>query len=368
MSTPFRTIVDTYEGRFSDGRTAAGLPATVRLVSQGLEIAPGAGQVPFVWSYRDLAAATPIGRRAGDVLLSCAVTPGATLFVSDQAFVAALADKASHLTTVSQRWRFARPLLAVCALFALAVAALWVADVSPARGLAGLLPMELRRSLGRQVVRSMSQGRGTCDTPEGRAALGRLTERLAVATGGKRFDIRVLNWSLVNAFAAPGEQIVLTRGLIEQAIGPDEVAGVLAHEMGHGLELHPETAIIRVVGLSAAVELMLGGNGGALANIGLVLTQLGYSRAAEREADAHALRILETAHISLQGFAGFFKRVEDRERGSVIGEIGLLRTHPFSAERARLAEQRPAYPATPALTDDDWRALRGICGNQPMHP
>jgi beta-barrel assembly-enhancing protease len=368
MSTPSRGTLDAYEGRFSDGRTAAALPAAVRLVSQGIEIAPGGGQPSLVWSYGDLAAASPIGRTTGDVLLSCAGKPGVTLFVTDRGFVTALADRASHLTAASQRWRFARPLLAVCAVVALAVAALWVADVSPARGVAGLLPTQVRQALGRQVVKSMSQRRGVCDTPEGSAALGRLTERLSAAVDGKRFNINVLNWSLVNAFAAPGEQIVLTRGLIEQAKSPDEVAGVLAHEMGHGLELHPETAIIRAIGLSAAAELVLGGSGGALANIGLVLTQLGYSRAAEREADAWALQIMEKAQISPLGFASFFKRVEERERGSTFGEIGILRTHPFSAERARLAESRPGYPATPALAADDWRALREICKNFATRP
>ena len=362
MSTPSKGTLNGYDGRFSDGRTATALPAAVRLVSEGIEIAPDGGHTPLVWPYGELATASPVGRRADDVLLSSPATPGATLFVADRSFVGALADRASHLTAASQRWRFARPLLVVCAVVALAVATLWVADVSPARGLAGQLPSKLRQSLGRQVIQSMSRGRGICHTPEGSAALGRLTERLSAAAGGKRFDIRVVNWSLVNAFAAPGEQIVLTRGLLEQANGPDEVAGVLTHEMGHGLELHPETAIIRAIGLSAAAELMLGGSGGALANIGLVLTQLGYSRAAEREADAHALQILEGAQISPQGFAGFFKRVEERERASPVGEISLLRTHPLSAERARLAESRPAYPATPALADDDWRTLRAICG------
>ena len=362
MSTLCSATVDAYGGRFSNGRTATALPAAVRLLSQGVEIVPGGGHTPLVWPYGELAAASPIGNRTDDVLLSCPATPGATLFVADRSFIGALVQRASHLTVASQRWRFARPLLAVGAVVALAIAALWVADVSPARGLAGLLPTKLRQSLGRQVIQSMGRGRGICETPEGSAALGRLTERLSAAAGGKRFDIRVLNWSLVNAFATPGEQIVLTRGLIEQANGPDEVAGVLTHEMGHGLELHPETAMIRVIGLSAAVELMLGGSGGVLANIGLVLTQLGYSRAAEREADAHALQILEKAQISPQGFADFFKRVEDGEHGSPVGEIGLLRTHPFSAERARLAESRPAYPVTPALADDDWRALRAICG------
>ena len=120
------------------------------------------------------------------------------------------------------------------------------------------------------------------------------------------------------------------------------------------------------MGLSAAVELMLGGSGGTLANIGMLLTQLGYSRVAEREADTRALQILEKAQISPLGFAGFFKRVEERGRGSAIGEISILRTHPLSAERARLAETRPAYPATPALSDEEWRALRVICGTRPV--
>ena len=365
MSTPSSGTPGTYQGRFSDGRTASALPAAVRFLSQGIEIAPGGGQAPLVWSYGELTTASPIGRAAGDVLLSCAAMPGATLFVADGGFVAALAAKASHLTAASQRWRFARPLIAVSAVVVVAVAGLWVADVSPARGLAGLLPTELRQSLGRQVVKSLSQGHSACHTPAGSAALARLTERLSAAADGKRFNIGVVNWSIVNAFAAPGEQIVIARGLIEQARGPDEVAGVLAHEMGHGLELHPETALVRAIGLSAAVELMLGGSGGTLANIGLLLTQIGYTRAAEREADARALQVLERAQISPLGFAGFFKRVEERDRGSVIGEISILRTHPLSGERARLAEQRPAYPATPALSDEDWRALREICGKRP---
>ena len=368
MSTPSNASPGAYAGRFSDGKTAATLSADVRLTAQGVEILTSGERTPLVWPYGNLATASPLHRKTGDVLLSYAATPGATLFVSDAGFVSALAANASHLRTGSQRWRFARPALAVCALIAAAVAGLWLADMSPARGVAGLLPAEVRQSLGRQVVQSLGRRRATCRTPEGSAALGRLTERLSAATEGKRFNVSVLNWSLVNAFAAPGEQIVLTRGLIEQAEGADEVAGVLAHEMGHGIELHPETGIIRAIGLSAAVELMLGGSSGTLANLGLVLTQLGYSRVAEHEADTRALEVLEKAQVSPLGFAGFFKRLDQRERGSAIGELAIFRTHPLSAQRARLAETRPAYPTTPALSDADWRALREICVDLPRGP
>jgi beta-barrel assembly-enhancing protease len=362
MSMPSDGLLGTYQGRFSDGKTASALPAAVRFTAQGVEIAPDGGQGPVIWPYRELSASSPVGRGAGDVLLSGSAMPGATLFVADRAFVAALAAKAPHLTAGSQRWRYVRPMLAACATVALVVTGLWFADVSPARGLAALLPTELRQSIGRQVVQSLGKGRGTCHTPQGSDALERLTERLSSAAG-RRFSVSVLDWDIVNAFAAPGEQIVIARGLIEQAKSPDEVAGVLAHEMGHGIELHPETGIIRAIGLSAAVELMFGGSGGTIAGIGLVLTQLGYSRVAEREADARALDVLEKAQVSPLGFAGFFKRLDESEGDSPISQISIFRSHPLLAERARLAASRPAYPTTPALSDDEWRALRGICGS-----
>ena len=78
--------------------------------------------------------------------------------------------------------------------------------------------------------------------------------------------VALLDWRLVNALAVPGGQIVLTRGLVQTAGSPDEVAGVLAHELGHAIELHPETGIVRAMGLSAAAQLMFAGSAGSVSN------------------------------------------------------------------------------------------------------
>ncbi len=355
--------------------------AAVRLTPQGVEITPAGGQGPLTWPYGELTAASSVSKGMSDVLLSHAATPGATLFVGDRGFVVALTAKASHLTASRQRWRVALPLMVACAAIVLIGVGLWAADVSPTRTVARLLPTDVRQSLGRQVVTSLSQGRSACRTPEGSAALKRLTERLSAGTGGARFSVSVLDWDLVNAFAAPGEQIILTRALIEQAKSPDEVAGVLAHEMGHGLELHPESAIVRAIGLSAAVDLMLGGSSGTLANIGILLAQLGYSRVAEREADAHAVRILRSASIAARGFGDFFERLETKRAENATGAKGeskgdrvgtrlltIMSTHPATEERIAMVRAQPPYPATPALSDADWQALRQICGPRPDPP
>jgi predicted Zn-dependent protease len=151
---------------------------------------------------------------------------------------------------------------------------------------------------------------------------------------------------------------------------------VLGHEIGHTLELHPEAGLVRAMGLSAAAQLIFAGTTGTATNIGLLLTQMRYTRIAEREADAHAVRILKNAGIAAKGFGDFFERIDPKPAtppsdknatqktslGARIFTSEILRTHPLTQERLALARAQPAYPATPALSDDDWRALREMCG------
>jgi beta-barrel assembly-enhancing protease len=352
--------------RFSDGRTAGGRDASASLGVSGLEVTVASPHARYVWPYASLKAGEPLRSHAVDVLLSSPVTPGATLFVPGSAFAAALRGHAPHLTASAERWRHARPWVLgatiICGLIALIYAAGW----SPIRSIAGILPESWRQRLGDQAVGSMTEGHKICSASDGVAAMVKLSTRLSKAAGtGKPFKVVVYDWSLMNAFAVPGGQVVMTKGLIDKAQSADEVAGVLAHEMGHGIELHPETGIIRAIGLAAAVELMMGGSGGALANIGLLLAQLGYTRVAEHEADLQALQLLKGAGISVQGLGDFFKRVEKIEDedgfGKAMKQFDLLRTHPPTAERAELVRRQGSYPATPALDEASWRDLKAIC-------
>ena len=121
------------------------------------------------------------------------------------------------------------------------------------------------------------------------------------------------------------------------------------------------------------------------ANIGLLLTQVQYTRAAEREADAHAVRILKNAGISPKGFGDFFERIDpflrmskeakkkrddERKRDEDIVAFGkklerglaIVSTHPVTEDRLKMVRSQPDYPATPALSDAAWRALREMCG------
>ena len=369
-----------YDAKLSDGRTAAAIPVKARLGEAGLEIfAPGERRAALVWPYADLRSNVPLKASAPDVVVSQQPNGSQTLFVAGEPFVQGLLARSKGLSATHQRLLALRPGLAVLALVVAIAATVRLLGLQPAQTVAKMLPQQTREAMGRSVVAQLTGHAKRCETPAGRAALDRLTQRLVNAASDNPAPVRVVmvDWALVNAFAAPGGQIIMTRGLVDKAATPDEVAGVLGHEIGHTLELHPEAGLVRAMGLSAAAQLIFAGTTGTATNIGLLLTQMRYTRIAEREADAHAVRILKNAGIAVKGFGDFFERLEPKPAtpppdkndatrktsfGTRIFTSEILRTHPLTQERLALARAQPAYPATPALDDQDWRALREMCG------
>jgi Zn-dependent protease with chaperone function len=374
MSMPSDTeFGPLFEGRFTDGKTASSEDVQVRLTCRGVEIHRTGIAGPLIWPYGALHVAEPLSSHSIDALITYEFMAGATLFVPEGTFARRMAIEAPHLTASAQRWRHAVPWIWTASAVLLISGLVWLADFQPSRAIARMLPDSAREILGRKTVQSMSEGRRTCEASPGTAALDELVKRLSAASGSDRsFKVIVVDWSLLNAFAAPGEQIVLTHGIISKADSPDEIAGVLAHEMGHGIEMHPESGLVRAIGMTAAIDLMLGGSGGTLANFGALLAQLSYGRDAEREADKHAVRILREAKISSKGFARFFKRMQEIENelpiGKSITEINILRTHPLTEERRLAVERVPDYPSSPALSAERWKALKDICRPPPATP
>ena len=370
MSTP--SDGTRFAGVHSDGRFATASPVSVRFTGGGLELRSDREMGSRTWPYDRLQGSVPLRADTPDVLLSLLPDGAETLFVADPSFSGLLLARAPALSCARQRWQGLKPGLAVLAAVLLIVSGVWLLDLHPAQTIARVMPQKTRAALGGAAVTSMTKDRKVCETPASKAALGRLTQRLTAAASDKPLGVRVvlLDWSLVNAFAVPGGQIILTRGLVQRAGASDEVAGVLAHELGHTLELHPEAGIIRVVGLSAALQLALAGSQGTISNIGLILTQLRYTRIAER---ARHLDLEGDPPIAPVPREDFFERLESNKPGEEAGKSAselemILRTHPPTAERIAMVRAQPTYPATPALSADDWRALRDACGPPTARP
>ncbi len=218
----------------------------------------------------------------------------------------------------------------------------------------------------KQVVRFFGDDR-VCAGTEGREALDTVVERLAAASPPRLpVTVTVVDSPVVNALALPGGRIVVFRGLIDEAEHPNEVAGVLAHEMAHADLRHPTEVAIERVGGALVVSLLVGdvfgGSGFGIA--AQTLLSSAYSREAERAADARALATMQAADLDAAPFAAFFERLAKGEGAMPdLGQaLAFADTHPPSRERAEA--MRASSGTGEALDAAQWRMLKAVCGDK----
>ena len=139
-----------------------------------------------------------------------------------------------------------------------------------------------------------------------------------------------------NAVALPAGIIILTDELIELSVNDEELAAILAHEIGHVRNRHALRALLQnsvVAGLVILVTGDASSAGSIAAGIPTLLARADYSRDFESDADLVAREFLVARQIPLHRFADIILRLAD-ETGSRQESTGLLSTHPAAAERA----------------------------------
>ncbi|MCE2711395.1 MAG: M48 family metalloprotease [Cryomorphaceae bacterium] len=135
----------------------------------------------------------------------------------------------------------------------------------------------------------------------------------------------------VNAFCAPGGYIYIYTGILKYLDNEAELAGVLAHEMGHAERRHGTRQMTKSLGIKAILDFLTGGSESSYyKEVINGLISLRYSRHYEREADECSVKYLCSSEYKSDGAAGFFEKIlkEEGERSSE-----LLSTHPDPAER-----------------------------------
>lgn len=230
--------------------------------------------------------------------------------------------------------------------------------------IAPLVPASVEQRLGRAADNQIKLVFGTkaCTGTEGQAALQKLTQRVREAAQvEEEISVAVLDSKYPNAFALPGGRVYFLQGLLRRARTPDEVAGVLAHEMGHVVHRHGLRKYIQAGGTSFLIGLLFGdvSGGGAGVFAARLLIDNAYSREAERQADAVAKRAMLHLGRPPEAMGLFLQRIEGTEEG----RASILSTHPGTRDRIEaLREAGASTNGEPLLTDKEWRALKAICG------
>lgn len=227
--------------------------------------------------------------------------------------------------------------------------------------LAPLVPLSWEVKLGDSMVDRLDDT--FCTTPDGKRALTRMAER--VGGKGGAVDIHVAKIDMVNAVALPGGKIVIFQGLLDAADSPQEVAGVVGHEVGHVRKRHVMESLLRQMGISV----VLGGVDGDVGAYANTLISATFSRDAESEADDYAIAAMKSAQVDPGGAASFFQKLAkmEGEIGRAKGALSYISSHPMSADRekafraSRIAGR--VYP--PVLSDADWQTLKAMCSKDP---
>lgn len=349
-----------FEGRWSGGEKASAVPISVRFEAEGLSIQSSGAQLDF-WKYKDLQAGAPVASGCGDVLLRNTKTPRATLYIQGPGIGELVISQAPQTSQRSQRFRIVSFSLIATAIAAALAGFLLFGRLSASKIIGRLIPVSIADRIGLQSTEMFGPIAPACAGQPGNAALQRILDRLQSSGNyGRSFKLHVAKANIPNAFALPGGHIVLLSALVKEAKSPEEVAGVLAHEMGHEIEYDPEALVVRNLGMQTLISLLTGQSGGQSAlSAGAILLQLRYSRDAERSADAHAIEILRNARIAPKPTGDFFQRHASGGSGSFLN---YLSTHPSSKERAQLFFSQPHYDVQPLLSAGEWADAQAICG------
>ena len=186
------------------------------------------------------------------------------------------------------------------------------------------------------------------------AYVSRIGAELAAQTEtpGVDYSFTVLNDDLINAFALPGGYVHVTRGLLALASNEAEMAGVLAHELGHVTARHSAERYSQgvVAGVGATILGVAGSivgvpGVGQAAGYGAQAYVQSYSRDQEFEADKLGIRYMTRAGYDPEAMASFFKKMDayTQLQATMAGNPGaadqfsVMASHPRTGDRVQQA-------------------------------
>jgi predicted Zn-dependent protease len=242
-------------------------------------------------------------------------------------------------------------------LAALLAGALAACATNPVTGRQEIVLMSPEReaSLGKQAAAQVAAEMGLVEDAALLAAVRQVGARVAAHSPRKDvpFTFAIANMAETNAFALPGGYLYVSRGLLALARSEDELANVLAHEVGHVAARHAAQRETRAVGVGLLAVLgtvaagALGGDAaagavsqlGQVAGAGLIAS---YGRDQERQADEVGQRMAKAAGYDPSGMATFLGAL-DREVTLRTGKTrrpSFLDSHPAAPERVERAMAR----------------------------
>ena len=193
--------------------------------------------------------------------------------------------------------------------------------------------------LGKQTDAQVRKQYGVYEDQKLNAYLNDMCQRLAKVSHRPNlpYKFEMVDASAVNAFAVPGGYVYFTRGILANLNSEAELAGVMGHELGHITARHSAQQYSRAQLAQFGVlvgGLFLGDLVSGVAQLGVGMLFLSFSRDNERQADQLGVEYASKAGYDGKELAGFFETLERMNPGSDrSGLPGWFSTHPSPEDR-----------------------------------
>jgi len=230
--------------------------------------------------------------------------------------------------------------------------------------------LEKEIALGKQLASEVERQAKIINDPVVAEYVNRVGQNLVRNSDAKvPFTIKVIDSEEVNAFALPGGFFFVNSGLILKADNEAELAGVMAHEIGHVAARHGTRQATRgeIAQLGMIPLIFMGGwTGYGIYQAASVLVPVGFlkfSRAMESEADLLGLEYMYKAGYDPTAFVDFFEKIETLEKRKPGTVAKVFSTHPPTDSRIQAAQKniqeylkaKPEY----VLTTSEFNDVKG---------
>jgi len=236
-------------------------------------------------------------------------------------------------------------------------------NVGCSKGVGNWYSLDKQVAMGRQYSQQVEHNAKLVSDPVVTEYINRLGQNLVRNSDAKvPFTIKVIDTDEINAFALPGGFFYVNSGLILAADNEAELAGVMAHEIGHVAACHVAREQTRgnLVNLASIPLIFVPGGWAvyegaqAAMGIGVPLTFMKFSRSFEAEADFLGMEYMYKAGYDPQSFISFFEKIEAQEKKKPGTLAKAFASHPMTPDRVEAAqkEMKTVLPARPEYIVD----------------
>ena len=364
-----------WKGSYYDGRSLAPQPVSIAVEPTGLTLHIASGSTQF-WAYSELKQTQ--GRYSGEEvrlergtgISETVVIPNANILLAIHRLGREEARHFHHPGTRRKRvyWTIAAALAALPIIYGIFT---WGVP-SLAGPITAAIPIAWETQLGRFVQQEFTNNENVCENTELADTLNSIMATLITPIKDRpyQFQITVVDSPLVNAMAAPGGYLIVFRGLLQDTDTPEELAGVLAHEIQHVMLRHGMRLIVQHLSMAVIIAALSGDASGML-SYGLQAAQtlqtLSYSREAENQADERGLALLQQAGINPEGMMSFFEKLSHKHEDT--SPFRYFSTHPPTTERRNHLEELASAHSIQYQEfsfEQDWETLRDLCEAKPV--